>query len=196
MNNRHEPEIGPRTRLARLRRRSAMAALLIVFLAVGFSPAHARASADRLVPFQATFTEQFSGVQCGPMLLCVSITGSGTAAHLGRVTETRQVRIDLSNPATGCLPVLSDTMTLAAANGDQLVATGAGQNCLTSVSNSDVQNEIVQYTVTGGTGRFTGASGSGTWRTHVIITAETATTTTGTATTTASGMLSSPGANH
>ena len=196
MNNRHEPESGPRTRSAGLRRRSAMPALLIVFLAVGFGPDRARASADRLVPFQATLTEQFSGRQCGPALWCVSVTGSGTAAHLGRVTETRQVLIDLSNPATGCLPVLSDTMTLTAANGDQLTATGAGQNCLTSVSDSDVQNEIVQYTVTGGTGRFSGASGSGTWRTHVTITAETATTSRGTATTAASGWLSSPGANH
>lgn len=194
MNIRHEPESGARTRAAGLSRRTALPALLIMFLAAGFAPNPARASADRLVPFQATLTEQFSGVQCGPTVLCVSVTGTGTATHLGRVTETRQIRIDLSNPATGCLPVISDTMTLTAANGDQLVATGSGQNCLTS--NPDVQNEIVWYTITGGTGRFSGTGGSGTWLTHVIIAAETATTTTGTATTTASGMLSSPGANR
>ena len=194
MNNRYNPEGRTRTQSTGLWRRTVVPTLLAALLAAGFAPGATFMSADSLVPFHATLTEQFSGVQCSPTVLCVSVTGTGTAAHLGRVTETRQVRIDLSNPATGCLPVLSDTMTLTAANGDQVVATGAGQNCLTD--NPDVQNETVTYTVTGGTGRFSGAGGSGTWHTHVIITAETATTTTGAATTISSGTLSAPGANH
>ena len=196
MTNRYNPEGRTRTPSTGVRRRTVFVVpmLLAALLAAGVAPGAPRTLADRLVPFQATLTEQFSGVQCGPTVLCVSVTGTGTAAHLGRVTDTRQVRIDLSNPATGCLPVLSDTMTLTAANGDQVFATGAGQNCLTS--NPDVQNEAVTYTVTGGTGRFSAAGGSGTWHTHVVITAETATTSMGTATTSASGLLASPGANR
>ena len=143
MNNRYNPEGRTRTQCTGLRRRTVVPTLLAALLAAGFAPGATRTWADRLVPFQATLSEQFSGLQCSTTALCVSVTGTGTAAHLGRVTETRQVRIDLSNPATGCLPVLSDTMTLTAANGDQVSATGAGQNCLTS--NPDVQNETVPY---------------------------------------------------
>ena len=194
MNNRYNLEGRTRTRSTGVRRRTVVPMLLATLLAAGVAPGATRTLADRLVPFQATLTEQFSGVQCGPTALCVRVTGTGTAAHLGRVTDTRQVRIDLSTPATGCLPVLSDTMTLTAANGDQVFATGTGQNCVTS--NPDVQNETVIYTVTGGTGRFSAAGGSGTWHTHVVITAETATTSMGTATTSASGLLASPGATR
>jgi hypothetical protein len=74
--------------------------------------------------------------------------------HLGRTTAIAEETITIT--ATG--PIIANTTIYTAANGDQLFVSfnGAGtppdQNGLVSVSGTE--------TVTGGTGRFTGASGS------------------------------------
>jgi hypothetical protein len=84
--------------------------------------------------------------------LNVTGSGSGHATHLGRFSITFQ--------ATVYLPTLSATVAahLVAANGDTLFAEGTGQGDLTVAPG---MNQIVeQYTITGGTGRFAGASGS------------------------------------
>jgi hypothetical protein len=77
--------------------------------------------------------------------------GTGTATHLGKFTEhvTLQVNL-LTESGTG-------TATFTAANGDTLTATVTGQATMTSPG---VISQVEVYTITGGTGRFAGATGT------------------------------------
>jgi hypothetical protein len=87
--------------------------------------------------------------------LYVDASGSGHATHLGRFTVSYQAIVHLSPDGTGTASVSAH---LVAANGDSLFAEGSGQGAPTATPNI---NRIVElYTITGGTGRFAGASGS------------------------------------
>lgn len=116
-----------------------------------------RASAATLVPFQASVFEHFTLSLCGPWTVCIDAQGTGQATALGRVSESASVRVDI-NPADavgGCTPETRST-TLVAANGDEITMSATGCGYLATNSARDL------YVVTGGTGRFQGASGSGT----------------------------------
>ncbi|HEU5424715.1 MAG TPA: hypothetical protein VFU72_14315 [Nitrolancea sp.] len=143
-----------------------------------------QASAALLVPFQATVYEHYTVSVCAPDTRCITATGSGEATQLGQVTQTSTVRVDL-NPAhavNGCVPETRETV-LVASNGDELTMSAGGWGCPASSSAQD------QYTVTGGTGRFQGATGSGMdVNVHTLSSASG-----GVAVTTYSGTLSSPG---
>jgi len=144
------------------------------------------ASADAAtVPFRAAISETFTiNPACFPARLCGDIIGSGQASHLGKITESATIVSYLSTPlGGGCFPE-TRTTTLTAANGDELTLVAAGTNCATSPTTVVASDA---YTVTGGTGRFAGASGGGT----VSATVDLATST---AVVTLSGTLSAPGA--
>ena len=83
----------------------------------------------------------------------VTATGTGEATHLGRYTVSYEVEVDLP---TGTGSGLS--AQYVAANGDSLFAEGSGQATPTDDPSVFVVVEI--YTITGGTGRFAGATGS------------------------------------
>ena len=74
------------------------------------------------------------------------IEGKGRATHLGRFTVTAEVAVEV---ATG---IPHGTWTLTAANGDMLFMDMTGYGI-------DDHHGFGQFTVTGGTGRFEGASG-------------------------------------
>jgi hypothetical protein len=84
--------------------------------------------------------------------LSVTRDGTGTATHLGKFTEhiTLQVNIPTGH-ATGAA-------TFTAANGDTLTATVDGQSTPTTIPG--VLSIVEVYTITGGTGRFSDATGS------------------------------------
>jgi hypothetical protein len=84
--------------------------------------------------------------------LSVTRDGTGTATHLGKFTEhiTLQVNIPTGH-ATGAA-------TFTAANGDTLTATVDGQ--ATPTTTPGVVSIVEVYTITGGTGRFSDATGS------------------------------------
>jgi hypothetical protein len=143
-----------------------------------------RAFAATLVPFQATVFEHYTLSVCAPHTVCITAHGTGQATHLGELTESATVQVDI-NPAdavNGCSPETRNT-TLVAANGDEITmsATGCGYSATNSARDS--------YVVTGGTGRFQGASGSGTDSNVHMLTGPGV----GMAVTTFSGNLSSPG---
>ena len=77
--------------------------------------------------------------------------GTGTATYLGKYTEhvTQQVNV-LTMSSTGA-------STFTAANGDTLTASITGQATPTSPG---VLSIAEVYTITGGTGRFAGATGT------------------------------------
>ena len=84
--------------------------------------------------------------------LSVTRDGTGTATYLGKFTEhaTLQVNIPTAH-ATGAA-------TFTAANGDTLTATVDGQ--ATPTTTPGVVSIVEVYTITGGTGRFSDATGS------------------------------------
>ena len=141
-----------RTRLFLL----ALAPVLVATVAAALFLRPASASADSLVPFHATVSETFTAHPSGPAARCVMAVGTGQAEHLGAITESATIVVD-TNPAdlqNGCAPEVRTT-TLTAANGDVITMHGTGLSC---AATSDAHDN---YTITGGTGRFQSASGSG-----------------------------------
>lgn len=102
------------------------------------------------LPFKGTLeATQTSRFQPGGTIL-INLVGTGNATHLGRFTLTHQATVVF---ATG---TSSGTGTWTAANGDQLFTTITGQ----SVNTAGILAIVETHTITGGTGRFVGASGT------------------------------------
>jgi len=111
------------------------------------------AGAGSQVPFKGADVGTFSlPGACSDGSLQVVIEGSGTATHLGRY---RYEANECFNPVTGAF---SGEPTVTAANGDQLFGTYSGQ--VSSTSDPNVITYEEQLTVSGGTGRFAGATGA------------------------------------
>ena len=115
------------------------------------------------VPFSANLS---TNEQIGPNpalcqsapYLAGSTTGSGHANHLGRVTGTAQDCV--TPPTAGYTYTFKDgKLTLIAANGDELRADYSGTLNPTAVQ--PIYAITGSYRITGGTGRFSSASGSG-----------------------------------
>lgn len=93
------------------------------------------------VPFKGTFTITFSNN---------TITGTGEGTHIGRFTI-----IAYHNDEN--FPFLTGTGTITAANGDQIFITRSGY--IEDIGNDNIRVTF-DNTITGGTGRFSGATGS------------------------------------
>ena len=123
--------------------------------------------AGGLVPFKASYSLDADVVVEAPPIATVISEGSGLATHLGAfrqrsISET----IDLS---TGVGEAVHE---FTAANGDTIVISFNLQLIPTSPISFDV---VGVWTITGGTGRFVGASGSGEfWGTGEFTSATTA----------------------
>ncbi len=113
----------------------------------------APAAAKHPVPFKGSFqaVETYE-VDSPNLTLFVAGSGSGHATHLGRFSFAYEVAVSL---VSGGGPA---SIQLVAANGDIIFATGFGQGNPTETPN--VVMVVETYTITGGTGRFEGASGS------------------------------------
>ena len=83
--------------------------------------------------------------------LFVQMTGSGTASRVGRYTMTLETTVTLPQATS-----VGGILRLTAANGDVITASVAGQ----AVVDGDIADIIEVATITGGTGRFSGATGS------------------------------------
>jgi hypothetical protein len=92
-----------------------------------------------------------------PPLLTLADSVSGNAEGLGMVTGNFIVTIDFNHPVADGFVLVSKTGSLVAANGDKIN--------LAMVGTFNVTTFDVHYVflVTGGTGRFAGATGNGTW---------------------------------
>jgi len=82
----------------------------------------------------------------------IHLVGTGTATHVGRYTLVVDYALSLVTTAG------SERMTLTAANGDVLTAEGTAQG--TPSEDGLSLNSLERLTITGGTGRFAGATGS------------------------------------
>lgn len=143
------------------RRLAVVVAVLLAALLIAASPVSAAVQAPPEVPFEASVEGTVSPVSEDTF----SLAATGIARHMGLVDYEGHVQITSEDPDTGVITnVLTETLT--AANGDTLtieceqiaVPVGPGQYQGTD-----------QWTVTGGTGRFSGATGSGTGDTYVDL---------------------------
>ena len=126
--------------------------LLLACFAAVFVLAPTPASARHEVPFRGAFTTEVEIEFVYPFFY-ISVTGHGNASHLGATSAVTDNQI--VNVNTG---MATATYTLTGANGDTVVLEMIFQT--TFLPNNAVTFEGT-YTVTGGTGRFYGATGSG-----------------------------------
>ncbi|MGI9025900.1 MAG: hypothetical protein ACR2GP_10015 [Burkholderiaceae bacterium] len=115
------------------------------------------------VPFKATFVTQEqlhpdpAICQTAPYLVGVT-TGSGHASHLGATTG---ISSDCVTPTSAYTYSFSNgKLTLTAANGDEVRAEYSGS--LSPTATPPIYAIAGTYRITGGTGRFSNASGTGT----------------------------------
>jgi hypothetical protein len=155
--------------------------LLLACFAAVFISATTPVSASDQVPFRAAFSTEFTSVFVPPSFLYISVTGQGNASHLGAtsaVTDNQIVNVETGSATA--------TYTLTGANGDTVVLEMVFQT--TFLPNNAVTFEG-DYTVTGGTGRFYGATGSGNLAGSAIVTGPN----TGVGSFSVAGTISSPG---
>ena len=125
----------------------------LVFALTSLSPSAVRA--ETAVPFHATWETQISIAPLEPPLFAVSGLGAGKALHLGAMTA--QSITEVVNLATG---EGAANYRFTAANGDEVLITFVFLAIPTSPTAFSIEGV---WQVTGGTGRFEGASGSGTY---------------------------------
>ena len=132
----------------RLARRVLFSSAVVAIVAT--SPAAAMGNqTDRPVNGTRTATTTLN-----PISGAASTTSSGRLAHLGRYTGQATVQFF---PTSATTFGFAGTATFTAANGDKLFGTFSGSGAATSATTSTSTNT---FTITGGTGRFNGASGS------------------------------------
>jgi hypothetical protein len=132
------------------------AAAITVALAVG-GTASASRSNQLSLPFSAT--DAGIGVivgadvdAAGNPVFKTADSGTGQATHLGRFTLSATENVNV-----GTKTVTEGFYTLVAANGDTLTGTYRGDVL------PDLTGYVVSGPITGGTGRFAGATGSLVW---------------------------------
>ena len=113
----------------------------------------APSAANVALPFHGTLeSNHTSQYDIETNTILVHLVGTGTATHLGRYTLTGELVLDAETIAG------PERMTLMAANGDLLFASGTAQG--TPSEDGLTVNSVEDLTITGGTGRFAGATGS------------------------------------
>jgi len=122
--------------------------LLIVLASITFA---APAAGERELLLKGSLQTSETQQAVFPTLF-VSATGSGNATKLGLFTISSQAQVNIPTLAS------STSATLVAADGSTLFGSGTGQGTLTATPG--IVSIVETYTITGGTGRFEGATGS------------------------------------
>jgi hypothetical protein len=139
-----------------IRKRNLLGVMLSVIGTVGIAGNPASAAGTHQNPFEASY----SGTAAFTSATTALFTGTGSARRLGRSTNVNHITV--SGPAScpgGFANINVETLT--AANGDTLVLTGdRDEGCPTG---PNAVHGTGDWTVTGGTGRFAGATGHGTF---------------------------------
>ena len=115
----------------------------------GFSGAGLSSHSSQPVPFKGTLEGTQTLTPLAPPMGAVNGSATGTGTHLGQFSVTFPHTVNFAT-RTGV-----GTYTFTAANGDTLTASFTGQ-----ASGGPVVSLLEHATVTGGTGRFAGATGT------------------------------------
>jgi hypothetical protein len=133
------------------RKGAAMKRLLLALVVTTALLASVAVSATAAeTPFKGTVNAVETGTVVGSTRFLVR-DGGGNATHLGKYTEHITMAINLPTRHS------MGAATFTAANGDTLTATVEGQATPTSPG---VLSIVEVYSITGGTGRFAGATGT------------------------------------
>lgn len=130
---------------------------MVVGLALWLNPIRVAAAAE-FVPFKGVVTgDAVSTPTSAPPVVLVNFSGAGNASHLGQFTANAQYFLNpLLFPTR--LTVTEGVFTFTSANGDTIYGTFNGQGQFTADPNIITLDATA--VITGGTGRFTGASGT------------------------------------
>jgi hypothetical protein len=121
--------------------------MAVLFLAAA---SHGAMAAEK--PFKGSFQAVETHAVQFPTLNVAGI-GAGHATHLGKFIMTYHAEVNLlTRIGTGSVEFI-------AANGDRIFADLLGQS--TPTANPNIVSIVEVFTITGGTGRFAGATGSG-----------------------------------
>jgi hypothetical protein len=140
------------------RKRHALVVMLIAIGTIGVGVNSASAAAKHQVPFRASYSGQAVFTSATTALL----TGTGMASHLGLSTNVNHIAVSSPGGCPGGGGFANINIEkLTAANGDTLMLRGPhDQACPTG---PNAVHGTGDWTVTGGTGRFAGATGQGTF---------------------------------
>jgi hypothetical protein len=111
-----------------------------------------QAQSGAQLPFRGSYHQTETFEPQSPTTVLITFKSEGTATHLGRYTTAGSHLVDLTTGTAGGPGIM------VAANGDQLFSTGSGQATPTGVPGE--LSIADTSTITGGTGRFEGATGS------------------------------------
>ncbi len=108
------------------------------------------AMAQKTVPFRGTM--QTAEVDTGFQFPFAgkALEGTGKATHLGRFTLVAEFAVNVTNLTA------AGTFKMTAANGDSMIGTSRGVGTL----EGGIARITETYSVTGGSGRFSGATGT------------------------------------
>lgn len=125
--------------------------------AVGPAVAARDAASPVCVPFKVHGSPGSLEIAGGPppAPLDLTLTGEGQATHLGHYTSSARAVVTFTSEGAA----FDGGGTFTAANGDELVFTYTGD-----FFPGPVPSGVGTYEIDGGTGRFDGATGSGTFR--------------------------------
>lgn len=107
--------------------------------------------ARQQVPIKGTLAGTDIDSDPTPTSIVVTTDGTGTAAHLGRFSFTQRVTVSFTTLTS------AGTSLWVAANGDRFETTITGSGQPTGTPGEFEITDV--HTITGGTGRFAGASG-------------------------------------
>jgi hypothetical protein len=147
-------------------RRSGAVAVLVVFAATATVPlaASGNKAATGTLDLQErlTWTSQMTSCPAGtpPSVTCLEVTAERDIRGLGRVTQSYLYLGDSSSCPVGQVKILGYPARFAVAGkGEIHLALAENPNCLTI--GPEARAAPQSFTVTGGTGTYAGASGSG-----------------------------------
>ena len=126
-------------------------------IALGALAVPSTAAAAPIAPFKAFYAGSFTGTTTG-----FSVGGTGHATLLGSSTNSGTVVMQ-SEPNPTCPTtgfVVTNNETITAADGDQITITILDAPCPVQ-GEPGIYDGVSQYVITGGTGRFAGATGTG-----------------------------------
>jgi hypothetical protein len=109
------------------------------------------AAAGEQVPFKGSYAGVATVKPLVPPVVFVTTQATGNATQLGKFTFTQQATVNTR------LHIGSGPFVFTAANGDTVFGTTSGNDKLTA---PNVLTIVQKAIVTGGTGRFAGATGS------------------------------------
>ena len=124
---------------------------LLLSLLLASTTFAAPAAAEKQLPFKGSWQAVETYDIAFPTII-VHGSGSGNATHLGRYTVRYEAEVNIPTGAG------IESAQFVAANGDSFFAEGRAQPTPTEIPY--VITLVEMYTITGGTGRFAGATGS------------------------------------